>query len=358
MPIIDIRAHGGTFGGGKYRKGTTLGGFGGQAIVENSILLARTVDSSYGMYRPSVNLKENYIFFVGGNAQNVQLSKFDLTTGNMSWGDMVNQPEGSLVDKNGNSYVIFRDYLRRMNPNLVGYVWHVNVNMIGYSATRAKGGIYQKENFNSTSTHLYFSSQWSPYYVHKIDIATGNVTNITPAVDAQAVSAFEVHEDLNAIFAIKGKKLMKLDLNWNIIWAIDLNVSTYSPDANYSNITIDKKNSAIFAIWGTASGSDRFIWKVDYNGNIIQGPINITNSPYNLPGSIATTILFRAVGEFLFIGVSNNIYGLKLSNLEKTPFIYSITETAYDCATFVNNDTLHVGSTGNYRKYLNRIQLM
>jgi hypothetical protein len=357
--MIDIRDHGGQFGGGKYRKGMTLGGF-GQALVENKTLISVFPDTTqHGGYNPSINLKENYIFFVGGNNQNVQISKYDLTTGSASLCDYAPNAEGTLVDKQGNSYVIFRDFLRKMNPNLVGYSWHVNASMIGYQPTMAKGGISKKVWINSTSTHLYFCNQWSNV-VYKIDTATGATQVITPPIGySTQVSAFEVHEDLNAIFAIKGSMLMKLDLNWNIVWQRDLAVSGKSANIPYSNVTVDKKNGSLLAIWGTSS-TERYIWKVDYNGNIIQGspPINISSSPYSLSGDITTTVLFLVVGDLLLIGVYDKIYALKTSNLEITPFIFQLAESNYYTIEIVNNDTLHVGSMGVYRKYLNRIHLM
>ncbi|MBH0171010.1 hypothetical protein [Fictibacillus sp. 18YEL24] len=356
--MIDIREHGGNFGGGKYRKGTVLGGF-TQAIIESGTILAKTIDAGvYGAYNPSINLQKNFIFFVGGNAQNIQLTRFDLTTGGQAWGPTMNGVEGSIVDANGNSYVLGQDTINKMNDYITAVTWSKTAAKVGYNASRSRGGSMKKDVKNSTSTHLYFCIHWSPYNVFKIAISDGTVTSITPVGSASRVSAFEVHEDLNAIFAINGSKVMRLDLNWNIIWEKDTPVSGISPDDVYSNIIVDKKRNCILALWGSTSGTiKKHLVKLDYNGNIIQGPVDILAAPYSLQGAVNTVQLFEVIEDYIFFGYANQLYTLNAATLERTAFQYNFTESTYQAFKMVGNDTIHIGSTSNYRKYQHKITL-
>lgn len=330
--MIDIRDHGGIFGGNKYRKGSSLAIFGEVEIENMSRWEVGT--GSNGYFSPKVNEKYGYMFWVSGNAERgKKLSKVDLETGRLTDAPSIDYPENSFIDSFGNPYVITRSLLYRLTTDLQSIVWSKSIpSYVPNDILRAIGGVSQAALDNGTT--IFMLDSYANDKMWKIDIQSGAVETVyfSSNDERKSLQRFHVSKTQNCIYALKGARLYKFDITFtNIIWSVNLSVAGFNPDA-YPAMLIDEKTNLIYVILGGSSTSGnnfKHIWKIDASGSIVKGPVTHTSGNASLPGYLNLFSNIFLYGKAIFVLYNGTYYSVNTDSLKGTNFQYNL-ESGWD----------------------------
>lgn len=207
--MIDIREHGGSFGGGKYKKGSDIPVWMLNPVAPH---VASQVFSAWGVngYRPPLDYSESNGMFYVGAGRIMSITK-----------DFVNSSTLNLSERTFSEILVFKGKVFAIS----GYVYQSPLDLTSYSSSSqsSMNGLVPLGEF------LYSFSN-SDKKVYKFDPAQSTLTvaSTTALINASVNHYFFQRDETNFFFGTQEGNLVKYDLNGNLLKTLNLHTSQFN----------------------------------------------------------------------------------------------------------------------------------
>lgn len=312
--MIDIREHGGIFGGGKYRKNMELGMFGDLASSSFIQWKQSINNSNFGDFSPKINKIKNYIFWICGNAHsNIKTPVFDINTKTLKYcAYSQSYSDYSLVDSLGNSYIGVKSdgSLSRIKDDFSASIWSVSAGVNAFTSSETWWSL------DDGSSILLFDE----FYKNKalwVNIETGQTTTMNFSSGdprGENLQGVYVSKKQNCVYAYSYSNLYKFNKSFTtLIWKKSFSYPgmTVSP---YTSMVIDEETETIYFLTDDETNTNQKVfWKLNSNGEIVVGPVvhhSLNGNGLNgqVPGYLKNISKFFIRNNQLFMYNTNNSY--------------------------------------------------